>query len=153
MRRRLGLLTGHETWGRVPVELPEASRRLDSLVLAECVRLSRLAGAAQCRLHALDRATALLAQLCEARWRLEASQRTWQSAGSPGEGPGAWRLLDALRVAADHRLRVVEELDQLRPLVGLERFDVWTPALEAGELCPADGAHEDSRRTAPAAGT
>ena len=128
--RRLPRLTGHETWGAEPSELPQPARRLESLVLAECVRLSRLAGAAQCRLHELERATALLGQLCRARGHLEASERAWRKRGAPGDGPGAERLVAALRAAAAVRLEVVEQLHELRPLVGLERFDVRTAAVE-----------------------
>lgn len=130
---RLRRLTGHESWRGEPAELPPAARRLESLVLAECVRLSRLAGAAQCRLHDLERATGLLAQLCRARWHLEASERAWRKRGAPGDGPGAERLIAALRAAATVRLEVVEQLHELRPLVGLERFDVRT-----APIAPAD---------------
>jgi len=96
-------------------------------VLAEIVRLSRLAGAAQCRFAAGTSATEELSRIMRASAALEGALRAWRAEGAPGEGDPARRLARQLREAAVVRIRAVTPLNGLRRLEPLERFDCDAP--------------------------
>jgi hypothetical protein len=109
--------------GFVAEPLEPDKERIRRALLAECVRLSRLAQAAQSRLAGSGVAIEVLADLMEARWVLEVTCRSWLSSGASSSGEPGQRVARRLDSARQVRLRAVDRLHELRPLEPLERFD------------------------------